>query len=127
MFILEQKILYSDIDGRDFESIHFWIEGKSPSNISTYLRVILDEANKKLSIGRVLTTPEERGKGVARLLMQAALEYIQNHYKDWPLTLHAQEYLVDFYKSFGFVETGPVFTYPDEDPVPHVPMEYREV
>lgn len=122
VFIIEQKIIYPDIDGRDFESIHFWIEGQSSSNISSYLRVVIDEINKKLTIGRVLTTPEERGKGVVRLLMQAALDYLQTHYNNWDLSLHAQEYLVDFYKSFGFVETGPAFTYPDEEPVPHVPM-----
>ena len=90
-----------------------------------YLRIVLNETEKKASIGRVLTIPIARGKGTARQLMDSALEHYKTHYPTWTLTLHAQEYLRDFYASFGFVETGPVFYYPDEDPVPHIPMEFK--
>jgi ElaA protein len=125
IFIIEQKIIYPDIDDKDSASIHFWVEGHASMDILSYLRIIQNETEKTLSIGRVLTTPEARGKGVARLLMQDALDHIKMHFSKWTVSLHAQEYLKDFYVSLGFIQTGPSFTYPDEDPLPHVPMEYK--
>jgi len=125
IFIIEQHIVYPDIDEKDLESVHFWIEDESSKNILSYLRMIPDEKEQTVSIGRVLTPVDSRGKGYSRLLMEAALDYAKAHYSTWSIHLHAQEYLKDFYISLGFMQTGPIFTYPDEDPVPHVPMAYR--
>ncbi len=122
IFIIEQRIIYPDLDDKDFNSLHMWIE---ENGIQSYLRMIPLKQEKTLSIGRVLTTLQMRGKGAARRLIKAALDFAKTQYSGWSIHLHAQEYLKDFYGSLGFVETGSVFYYPDEDPVPHVPMEYQ--
>ena len=125
-FVVEQKICYLDVDGKDLYSIHFWYPGETSQDILAYLRMVPEKAKKEVSIGRVLTTPSARGKGLARQLTKEAFAYWRLHYQTWALHLHAQEYLRGFYESLGFEVTGPVFCYPDEDPLPHVPMVYKE-
>ncbi len=126
VFIVEQRIIYRDLDEKDFQSIHFWIQGDTPSILLAYLRMILYPEEKEVSIGRVLTIPSSRGKGLSRQLMEKAIEYWRATYSSWSLHLHAQEYLQDFYKSLGFEVAGPSFFYPDEDPLTHVPMVYKK-
>lgn len=126
IFIVEQQISYSDLDEKDFYSLHLWCHKDASHDISAYLRMIPDKEKEEVSIGRVLTVPAARGQGLSRQLMEQAIEYSQTHYSTRALHLHAQEYLRDFYQSLGFEVTGPVFYYPDEDPIPHIPMIYKE-
>jgi ElaA protein len=126
VFIAEQKIFYLDLDGKDVDSLHFWVHEENAHTILAYLRVVPDEGKKEISISRVLTIPAARSQGLARLLLKTAIEHWEVNYPTWTLHLHAQLYLDAFYKSLGFEATGPVFFYPDETPVPHVPMQYTK-
>ncbi|MCH5225526.1 MAG: GNAT family N-acetyltransferase [Muribaculaceae bacterium] len=100
VFVVEQNIIYQDLDYIDQHSTHMFIrhEGK----IAAYLRIIDPGVKyKESSIGRVLTMPEFRHKGLSRKLMIQAIEEVKA--KDqMPIKIEAQEYLRNFYESLGF-------------------------
>lgn len=113
VFVVEQRCAYPELDGRDLEhsARHWWIdEGAGPV---AYLRVLVDP-DGATRIGRVVTAPQARGRGLAADLMRAALAEAPH-----PVVIHAQAHLARWYRRFGFVISGPVF---DEDGIDHLPM-----
>ena len=117
VFVVEQKIIYQDLDYLDFNSTHIFI--KKEGRVVAYLRIIPPGIKyKETSIGRVLTIPEYRHQGLSRKLMQLAITIVRDR-NEMPIKIEAQEYLVEFYKSLGF--------FPISDPfilegIPHVSM-----
>jgi ElaA protein len=113
VFVVEQKCVYADPDGRDTEpgTRHVWLS--RGDDIVAYLR-ILDDGDAE-RIGRVVTAPSARGTGLAARLVAEALTVIGNRLS----VLDAQAYLVRFYAKFGYEQTGPEYL---EDGIPHVPM-----
>lgn len=114
VFVVEQRCPYPELDGRDIEADtrHIWIaEADQPI---AYLRV-LAEANGEARIGRVCVAAPARGGGLARQLMEAALERTGKRAS----VLDAQTHLSGWYERFGYVDTGPEFL---DDGIPHLPM-----
>jgi len=111
VFVVEQTCPYLDPDGRDPEAEHWWIDDAGV--IASYLRVI-PEADGVSRIGRVVTSPSNRGCGLATDLMRAVLDTV-----DPPWRLDAQTPLVGWYEQFGFVVSGAEYL---EDGIPHTPM-----
>ena len=72
VFVVEQDCPYLDLDGRDLEplTLHLWVE-QDGQPVAT-LR-LLDDGDA-LRIGRVATAAPSRGRGLAALLVRAALE-----------------------------------------------------
>ncbi|QIK65652.1 GNAT family N-acetyltransferase [Nocardioides sp. HDW12B] len=114
VFIVEQDCVYADLDGRDLEpgTVHLWIEAE-PTRPAAYLR-ILDDGDHA-AIGRVVTDPAHRGRGLAAVLVTAALEVVGDRRTE----IHAQAHLRAWYARFGFLVTGDEFL---EDGIPHLPM-----
>jgi ElaA protein len=114
VFVVEQRCPYPELDGRDIEpgTRHLWTTRDGVP--VGYLR-ILAEPDGGARIGRVCVAKSERGTGLARRLMVAALDRLGEQ----PTTLHAQKHLTGFYASFGFTPDGPGYV---EDGIPHVPM-----
>ena len=71
------------------------------------------------SLGRVAVAPAIRGRGLARNMMARAIELARAEFGDCALTIGAQVYLREFYRSFGFVEISEPY---DDAGVPHVDM-----
>ncbi|GAA2780281.1 GNAT family N-acetyltransferase [Saccharopolyspora taberi] len=115
VFVVEQACAYPELDGRDLEDStrHFWIDS-ADGYVLGYLR-LLEDPDGTLRIGRVCTARAARGLGLARKLMRAAVAEIGRA----PSVLSAQTYALDFYRSFGFAETGEEYL---EDGIPHVDM-----
>jgi ElaA protein len=113
VFVVEQKCLYADLDGRDDEpgTRHVWLS--HGDEVWAYLR-ILDDGDAE-RIGRVVVAPTARGAGYASRLMDEALTIIGTR----PSVLAAQAYLVRFYVKYGYEQSGPEFL---DDGVPHIPM-----
>lgn len=121
VFVVEQDCVYNDEDGKDLESVHITI--KENDKIQAYLRVIkpgisYDDA----SIGRVLVTCQARGRGLARKIVQAGMDYIINNWGEKKISIGAQDYLKNFYESLGFEAVSKVYS---EDGIPHVDMSYQ--
>jgi ElaA protein len=113
VFVVEQRSLYLDPDGRDLEPAtrHCWIP--LDEGIAAYLRVLVEPGGER-RIGRVVTAPAARGLGYAEALVRHAIGLAAG-----PVVLDAQTYLADWYARFGFEPDGPEFV---EDGIPHVPM-----
>lgn len=119
VFVVEQKCSYLDLDYKDLNSIHFFI--KEDDKIVSYIRVIPPGISYKhsASIGRVLTKKSYRGRGLSRKLIESGINYIKNNFTDKTIEISAQEYLIEFYKSFGFIPEGDLYL---EDNLPHMHM-----
>jgi len=118
VFVVEQHCPYLDADGKDYLADHVLIY--SGNRIVAYSRIFFPGAiQEEAVIGRVVSHPEERGKGIGKLLMHTSIQHIENKYPEAKIYLGAQEYLRNFYESLGFIQTGPGYL---EDDIPHIPM-----
>jgi len=117
VFVVEQNCVYQDVDDYDKKSFHVMVYEED--KLAAYCRVI--PAGLKYpewAIGRVLTMPYARGKGVGRVLMDDALNVIK-HNGGENIRISAQSYLCKFYESYGFKVVGEEYM---EDNIPHFEM-----
>lgn len=118
VFVVEQACIFQDMDNKDQLSYH--LMGWKNDTLVAYTRLVppgvsYDEA----SIGRVVTSPAERGSGIGKLLMEKSIEQIIQLYGKTPIKLGAQLYLKKFYESLGFRQTSDIY---DEDGIDHIQM-----
>lgn len=114
VFVVEQECAYPEIDGRDVETgtRHLWLARDGVP--VAYLRLLADPGGVE-RIGRVVVAGDARGAGHAGRLLAGALEIVGHR----PAVLDAQAHLVDLYRRYGFVPTGPDYV---EDGIRHRPM-----
>ncbi len=116
VFVVEQQCPYPDLDGRDVEpgTRHVILdEPGARSRLLGYARVLDDGDGWR--IGRMVLAPEARGRGLADVVMRAAIEVCAGR----DVVLDAQSPLAAWYGTLGFVVDGPEFL---EDDIAHVPM-----
>ena len=115
VFVEEQACTYAELDGRDLlpTTWHAWVEESAA--VVSYLRLYEDAGVSW--IGRVVTAPAHRGRGLAGTLVTAALARAGR-----PVRLAAQSHLAGWYATYGFARCGEDF---DEDGIRHTPMELR--
>lgn len=125
VFVVEQHCAYLDADGLDAYAWHLlaWQNGAGPADLVAYLRVIFPgKKYREPALGRVVTAPAVRGRGIGRELIQKALNNTAEHYPGQPITISAQFYLKDFYEDLGFVTCSKPY---DEDGIIHIDMTHR--
>jgi ElaA protein len=115
IFVVEQASPYADLDGRDTRAEHLLL--RRADALIGCLRLI--EPDPLVRIGRVAVAVGERGHGVARLMMEAALQRAAEVYPHRDVALSAQTYLEPFYQSLGFATVSAPY---DDCGVPHVDM-----
>ncbi|WP_432476313.1 GNAT family N-acetyltransferase [Nocardioides sp. GXQ0305] len=113
VFVVEQECPYPDLDGRDAEPGTRHVVLREDDTVVGYARV-LDEGTR-WRIGRVALAPAARGRGLADVVMETALQVCP----DRDVVLDAQAALVAWYESLGFTVAGAEFL---DDGIPHVPM-----
>ena len=116
VFCVEQDCPYQDLDNKDQNALHVFIQGKN--TIEAYAR-ILKENDKEYHIGRVVVDENFRKYGLATTIMESCIDNIRQH-KNATIIISAQSYLKDFYKIFGFINTGQYYL---EDDIPHEQMQ----
>ncbi len=122
VFVVEQNCAYQDCDGKDINSYHLYSEDNG--RIISYLRIIDKGVSyNEVSIGRVLVRKNYRGKGISRQMMIEAIKFIEQTLNEKEIRIQAQAYLIEFYKSFGFIEISGEYT---EDGIPHIDMLYKK-
>lgn len=124
VFCIEQNCPYQDLDGLDKQAMHLlaYDDGK----LVGYLRFFesLEHYHGLAAIGRVCIEQSARKQGLAREIMELALNYSDQHFAK-NIKISAQEYLEDFYSSLDFVTVTEPYL---EDGIPHIGMirQYEE-
>jgi len=121
VFIVEQQTCYEDLDNHDQNSIHIsYVEN---GKLCAYSRILPPgEKFEMASIGRVITSQEMRGTGLGKEMIQLALKTIEQRWPSTGVFIQAQEYLKNFYGSFGFQQVSGPYIY---DSLPHLDMLYQ--
>lgn len=119
VFVVEQTCAFQDIDGHDQAALHL-LGHTGAGELAAYARLFdAGHSYAQASIGRVVTAPRYRGQGLGRQLLHEALAQCEVQFGPQPIKIGAQQYLLDFYQSFGFVPEGEGYL---EDGIPHVHM-----
>ncbi|EJN93567.1 GNAT family N-acetyltransferase [Streptococcus ratti] len=119
IFVVEQNCAYPEVDDKDLTALHLFLENGQA--VSAYCRIIPN--NELVQIGRVLVSPENRKKGLAKELVTKALSICQKTFPNQPIYIQAQAYLKSFYASFGFQPSSQEYL---EDGIPHIDMKLKK-
>ena len=113
VFVVEQACPYPEIDGKDYEAIHIYLENQG--YILAYARVY--EEDGEIHLGRVIS--KERRKGYGSLILKESIKAATDKYKTTKIHIEAQSYAKNLYAKAGFVEDSEVFLL---DGIEHVKM-----
>lgn len=119
VFVVEQKCVFLDLDNHD-QSCHHVMGLNGQMDVMAYARIappgiIYTEA----SIGRVVTSPLYRGRGMGKMLMDYSIQECGRLFPGQPIKIMGQLYLEKFYQSYGFQTISEPF---EEDEILHVYM-----
>lgn len=118
VFVVEQHCIYMDMDNKDQKAFH--LMGWYNNLLVAYTRLFAPGGYfREAAIGRIVSAPEIRGRGIGKLLMKESIAIATRLYGEGPIRIAAQCYLKDFYRSFGFHEEGNIFL---EDGIEHIEM-----
>ncbi|AXJ07388.1 GNAT family N-acetyltransferase [Pseudomonas fluorescens] len=120
VFVVEQRCAYLDPDGQDLDGDTCHLMGWDGDQLVAYLRLLDPESQGgDVVIGRVLTAPPGRGKGLGHEMMEQALKQAEKRWPEVPIYLSAQAHLQGYYGRYGFVVAGEEYL---EDDIPHIGM-----
>ncbi len=118
VFVVEQKCVYQDIDGKDKDALH--VIGVKNNTIVAYTRIFKPgDYFNETSIGRVVVAQNERQHKYGYKIMTASIEAAKDIFNETKIKLSAQIYLKQFYNNLGFIEKGEEYL---EDGIPHIEM-----
>lgn len=118
VFVVEQNCPYLDMDNADQDALH--VMGYTEEGLAAYTRLFAPGIKFDMaSIGRVVTAPFARNKGIGRILMQFSISTLETQWGKIPVKIGAQLYLQRFYESLGFVKSSEMYL---EDQIPHIEM-----
>ncbi|GEN56601.1 GNAT family acetyltransferase [Halolactibacillus alkaliphilus] len=118
VFVVEQNCPYKEVDGIDDQCFHLFTEEEG--ELTSYCRLIPPGVMyNEPSIGRILVQPNFRKQKLGRQLLTKAIETAKITFKRTDIKIHAQVYLFDFYRSFGFIPVSEEYL---EDGILHVDM-----
>ena len=121
VFVVEQDCVYQDLDGKDKKSWH--VMGYESDELVAYTRIFAPgDYFEKASIGRVVVSPNHRGKSYGRNIMKASINIVEDLFgTHQSICISAQFYLLRFYNELGFHQVGETYL---EDGIPHIKMIY---
>ncbi len=120
VFVVEQRCIFVDIDGRDPEALHLLARSTENTSLLGTLRLFPPHPDAgQVRIGRVATTLRARGAGLGRAMMIEGLAETQRRFGPVPVRLEAQSRLEAFYRSLGFARASEDYV---EDGILHCAM-----
>ncbi len=119
VFVVEQGCPYMELDDRDQEAVHIWLE--DAEGIQAYLRV-MDRGveSEHVSIGRVISV--KRRGGVGSSLLEEGIRVARGVFNAESVYLEAQAYARSFYERQGFRQISEEYV---DDGIPHIKMLLR--
>ncbi|HTQ66079.1 MAG TPA: GNAT family N-acetyltransferase [Puia sp.] len=122
VFVVEQNCVFQDADNKDQLCHH--VMGFEDHKLYAYARIVpAGISYVETSIGRVVTSPSMRNKGIGKILMQTSIDALYHLYGKVPIKIGAQFYLKKFYESFSFRQTSNIYI---EDDIQHIEMLLHE-
>jgi ElaA protein len=122
VFVVEQNCVFLDMDNKDEGCLH--LMGFAGDELAAYTRLVPPGyIYEEMSIGRVVTSPGHRGKGLGKELMQRSIALCRHYFGDGPIKIGAQYYLLKFYSSLGFKVISDIYL---EDGIEHVYMILKD-
>lgn len=117
VFVVEQNCVFLDADGKDKNALHCLAFNEN-NQLLAYTRIFNKDVyyQNYSSVGRVVSSPLERGQNFGRIIFQYSLDQIEIHFEKTDVKIGAQSYLEKFYGSFGFQSIGEDYI---EDGIPH--------
>ena len=120
VFVVEQQCAYQDADGLDTAAWHLLGWAGSPAEVIAYARIFEPGIRyAEGSIGRIVTAPGVRQRGIGRVLMKEAMRRCAELFPGGVIRLGAQMRLEKFYEEFGFASVSKPY---EEDGILHVEM-----
>jgi ElaA protein len=118
VFVVEQRCCYLDVDNKDQHCHH--LLGYQDDKLMVYSRIVPPGLSYEyVSIGRVVSAVDARGKGLGAELLNVSINTVERLYGKGIIRIGAQLYLKKFYESFGFQQTSDVYL---EDKIEHIEM-----
>ncbi len=122
IFVVEQDCPYQDLDDKDKDSWHLFLENND--EIIATLRIIPENISyKEMSIGRVVVKKKYRGQGLSKEMMKKAIDFIIDDLNKNKIRLSGQAYLTEFYTSLGFNKVSECYL---EDGIEHFEFLYEK-
>ncbi len=121
VFVVEQACPYPELDEKDRDPGTLHLLGRdTEGTLSAYLRILPPGLSyKDVSLGRVVVSNENRGKGISKYMMKMALQKIDEKWPKQDIQIGAQVYLKNFYESLEFITVSDSYL---EDGIPHIDM-----
>lgn len=117
VFTEEERILYPDADGLDYQCLHVF-SADADGNVEAYLRMYRADGSPNIvQFGRVLTV--HHGQGTGAKLMQYAEKIAAERLGAKEICMDAQKTAEGFYKKLGYESVSDDFT---EAGIAHVKM-----
>ena len=118
VFGVEQNCVYQDMDNKD--QLCFHLMGWHNDQLVAYTRLVPPGLSyTEPSIGRVVTSPGARRRGLGKTLIEKSIAEIFNLFGKTSIKIGAQLYLKKFYEAFDFEQSGYIY---DEDGIDHIQM-----
>jgi ElaA protein len=118
VFVVEQNCVFQDADDKDQASWH--LMGMQDDKLVAYTRLVPPGVSyAEPSIGRVVTSPQVRGTGIGKELMQRSIDECYRLFGEQSIKIGAQYYLKQFYGSLGFAQVSEIYL---EDGIEHIYM-----
>jgi ElaA protein len=118
VFVVEQNCPYPELDGKDADALHLRL--LQDGDLIAAARIFAPaDKDAPAKIGRVVVSPDHRGKRLGEAVMREAISVCEERYPQALIYLSAQSHLSRFYGSFGFEVTSEEYL---EDDIPHVDM-----
>ncbi|NLM35897.1 MAG: GNAT family N-acetyltransferase [Clostridiales bacterium] len=122
IFVVEQQCIYLDCDDKDKVSYQLFKKNHEGDIIASVRILPKGVSYNEPSIGRVVVRKDYRRKGIASEMMKIAIDFIKNEFNENAIRISAQLYLLEFYKSVGFLPVSEPYL---EDNIPHIEMLHR--
>lgn len=119
VFMIEQNAVFQDADNKDQMCHH--LMGFDGADLVLYARLVPKGVSypEHISIGRIISAPQIRGKGLGKVLVQESVAACNSVFGEQTIKISAQARLERFYQDFGFVTTSDVYI---EDSIDHIEM-----
>ena len=119
VFVMEQRILYLDMDDIDKDAAHVFLQDDA-GKVLGYARLFPGEEVGDVHMGRVLTTV--RGKGYGRRVVLASMLVAAFRMDARRIVIDAQTSVVDFYRKLKFKAVSREYIIED---IPHIKMVFE--